>query len=134
MGYLVLTISLLASVAAFRGWLKFFTGWLRRRRRATDIANIGVGDWPGIIGAFLPYRARQLFNLAVMALTVVLLGLPHFFVVRSFFRPGEVDPSYWFHFAWTLIWWLIVLAVPAVLAASHRLSLILSDETASKDS
>ena len=69
-----------------------------------------------------------------MTVCVLLLGLPHFLVLRTFFRPGDLDPWYWFHFAWTLIWWLIVLAVPAGLAASHRLSLESKQEMDSKGS
>lgn len=134
MGYLLLAISALASVVALRTWLKIITPWVKRRRRATNIAELGVGDWPGIIGAFLPRRARQVWNVSWMTGCVLLLGLPHFLVLRTFFRPGELDPWYWFHFAWTLIWWLIVLAVPAALAASHRLSLVSNQETNSKDS
>ena len=69
-----------------------------------------------------------------MTVCVLLLGLPHFLVLRTSFRLGELDPWNGFHFAWTLSWWLKVLAVPAGLAASHRLSLVSNQETDSKDS
>ena len=130
----MLAISVLASVVAFRGWNKIITPWVKRRRRATNIAELGVGDWPGLIGAFLPRRARQVWNVFVMTVCVLFLGLPHFLVLRTFFRPGELDPWYWVHFAWTLIWWLIVLALPTALAASHRLSLLSNQENDGKDS
>jgi hypothetical protein len=120
-GYLLIATTLVASVIAFRWWVRLLTPWLRRRSNAEDIANASLSDLPGLIGTFLPTGARRVWNVLMISLCVAVLGIPHHLVIWNFFRSGTIDPSYYFHYLWTLAYWLALLGFPALLIARHRL-------------
>ena len=69
----------------------------------------------------------------MITVCVLVLGLPHLLVVWTFFKPGELDPWYYFHFVWTLVYWLALLGLPATFVASHRLSLVSAKDIGCSD-
>ena len=120
---MLLATTLFSSVVVFRSWLNISTSWVRRRQISADIAELSLPDLPGIVGAFLPRKLRIVWNVVVLGGCFLLLGLPHLLVLRNFFRTG--NPAAWdyFHYFWTLVYWLSLLILPALLVARHRVAL-----------
>lgn len=122
MGYLLLSITLASSAVAFRAWTQIITPWILRRQGAQDVADAAATDWPGIISDLLPRRIRRFWNFSVVAACVFFLGFPHHVVLWRFFDPAQLDPWLYFHYAWSLAYWLALLALPALILARHRLA------------
>lgn len=51
-----------------------------------------------------------------------MLGVPHILVIARFFRTYELSRWDYVHYSWTLVYWLVLLGLPAMLFAGHRLS------------
>jgi hypothetical protein len=98
MGYLLLTISAVLSLLAYRHWTKVLMLWARRRQRSSDLADIVMTDWPGLIGSILPRKVRRSWNALVLSLAVFMLGAPHHLVIWNFFRSGEASPMLYAHY------------------------------------
>ena len=118
MAYVPLAVSIILSVVAYWSWGRFIGARLPARKRL-ELAEQSLPDLPGIIAAFLPRKLRQFWNLSWMWLAVLVLGLPHILVVRSFLLAREY-PSLLVHYLWTLVYWLVLLALPAGMMAMHR--------------
>src|SRR5438067_6829522 len=122
MGHLLLTISTVLSVLAWRCWARLLTPWLRRRKMSGDLADMSLVDWPELIGLLLPRKARRVWNVLFLWAVVLMFGTPHYLVLWEFFRSHDIDPWLYAHYAWTLAYWLLLLGFPAMLIAQHRLS------------
>jgi len=123
MGYLLLAASAVFSVVAFRLWWKVLRRWQSQRQIRGDLADVVVGDWPGLIGLLLPPKPRRVWNFLVLWAITLLLGLPHHLVIWNYFVPKYLTPMHPWHYAWTLVYWLVLLGLPASVLVRHQITL-----------
>ena len=73
-----------------------------------------------IIGNGRPDPFRTVCNSVILGLAVLVFGIPHFLVIAKFWRDRDIGASYFVHYAWTLIWWFLVLAAPCLVFVRNR--------------
>lgn len=84
------------------------------------LAEMAMPDWPGLISVLLPKPIRAIWNALVLAGTVFLLGTPHHLVIWNFWNQTRLGPWLYFHYAWTLVYWLLLLALPALVTVRNQ--------------
>lgn len=119
MGYIILGITLVVSAFAIRFWLDFFARRAQHFRQPTELADLPVGE-ADLVGFLLPRSARNVWNLLVMTICFLMLGIPHHLVIWNFWRHPEVDPWLYVHYIWTLAYWIGLIAGYALILAGHR--------------
>lgn len=128
MSYVLIGVTIVLSVFALRFWLRFFERRLKPLKTPVELADLTMQDASmagaivGVAGILLPRPARAVWNLLVLAMCVLFLGLPHHLAIWNFWRSREIDPWLYVHYAWTLVYWLALLALPALIIARHRKS------------
>ena len=115
-------ITAIASVLALRFWLRFIRRRLKPVGTDEGLAEMSMPDWPGLIGVLLPRPIRAAWNALVLATVVFLLGIPHHLVIWNFWNQTRLGPWLYFHYAWTLGYWLLLLALPALIIVRHQRS------------
>lgn len=120
MALTLILITTILSVVAFRFWLKFFQRRMRPAGTEDGLAEMAMPDWPGLISVLLPRPIRAIWNALVLAGTVFLLGTPHHLVIWNFWNQTRLGPWLYFHYAWTLAYWLLLLALPALVIVRHQ--------------
>jgi len=119
---ILILITAILSLVAFRLWLKFFQ--LRLKSGSTDggLAELPVADWPGLISLLLPRPIRAVWHALVLGFAVLVLGTPHHLVIWNFWNQTRLGPWLYVHYVWTLGYWLILLALPALVVVRHQKS------------
>lgn len=121
MGYVMLSVTITVSVVAFRFFLSFFSNRARRFKHPIDVADISMNE-ADLVGFLLPKAARRVWNFSVLGAAHFVFGLPHHLVIWNFWRQREIDPWLYVHYAWTLIYWVALIALYTFILASHRKS------------
>ena len=120
--HVLVGITIILSFLAFRFWLNLFHRRLKPLSPEPGLADMNVTEWPGLISLLLPRRVRAMWNAVIFGLCVFLLGFPHHLVIWNFWNHTRLGPWLYFHYAWTLCYWLLLLALPAMLMARHQRS------------
>jgi len=120
---LVLTgLSAIASALAVAAWLKFFGSRARSMKQPDELGNrqLNAFGWVWIIANERPDPFRTFCNSVVLAVGVLLAGLPHFLVIAEYWHGSGLTSLYLLHYGWTLAWWLIVLTAPCLVFVRNR--------------
>lgn len=113
-------VTTILSVVAFRLWLRLFQRRLKPANSEGGLADLPVSDWPGLISLLLPRPIRAIWHALVLGAAVFVLGTPHHLVIWNFWNQTRLGPWLYFHYAWTLGYWLVLLALPALVIVRHR--------------
>lgn len=115
-----LAVTIAFSIIAFRFWTRLFARRLKPLREPRELADMTSAELPSLIAAILPRPLRGAWNALWLGLCVVLLGIPHHLVLWNFWRRSEPDPWLYAHYSWTLLYWLALLGLPALIITRHR--------------
>lgn len=118
-GVLLLGLSSVLALLTFTATFRWAVSHLPPKQ-ANHLADVSIADAPGLIALFLPRRPRAIWNLVVLAGVLLLLGAPHWLVVRI--MTTRADWRDYLLYAATLPWWLALVALAALVWARHRLA------------
>lgn len=121
MGYVMSGLTVAVSILSFQFFLRFFTSRSHRFKRSVDVADLSMNE-ADVVGFLLPRAIRRVWNFLVLAVAIVFLGVPHYLVIFNFWRQREIDAWLYVHYSWTLIYWIALLALYALVLANHRRS------------
>lgn len=116
MGYVLLAISIIATIAA----ASFWAAVAGRRSRNIDLADMSGTDWPSLVGVILPRSAREVYNLSIMALGFLLMGALHLFYIYYCITSDTLGLSDYLMYVCSLALWLVFLGFPAMLMQQGR--------------
>ena len=119
LGYLLLSFTIAVSAFALRFWLSFFRRRIRGLKNPVELADLPMQE-ADIVSSILPRRVRTVWNTFVLTAVFFCLGLPHWLVIGNFWRQQEADFWLYVHYAWTLAYWIAVVAAYAFVIARHR--------------
>lgn len=130
MGFLFLGLTAVVTVFAFRFWRAFFAARAKRFHHPVgwDSGPMTVAHLPALL---MPEADRRVWNFMVLTGAFIALGLPHWLVLWNFWRGEETLLWLLVNYAWTLVYWVGLVAGYAFIVA--RVQESVAREQVSKD-
>jgi hypothetical protein len=120
LGYLLIAFSILTSVAALRGWVRWLEPRAKRIKEPVELGNRDIPYGGVIIGHDRPDPFRTGCNVLAVGLCMMIPATLHVFAIRGVWRAPQVGPSYLIFYGVTLLIWLAFIGLAASAFCMHR--------------